>query len=160
MSRKQEDSTRVALNESSLPQPPTMETNPFRNCKLESLWPSVSEILPVEEEGEDGTFKATREPDDEIDEHVLLQYWIDDGDCPPLEQIGSSALSNSNRSPVVSTSVVELARLLERYFRMMAAVPELALDLSECCSTCGTLRALSPLSLCARSPPQTFVGRC
>lgn len=129
VSRKQDDSTRVAPNENSLPKPPTMETNPFRNCKLEALWPSASEILPVEEEGEDGTFKATREPDDEIDEHVLLQYWIDDGECPPLEQIGSSVLSNSNRSPVVSTSVVELARLLERYFRMMAAVPELALDI-------------------------------
>jgi hypothetical protein len=40
-------------------------------------------------------------------------------------------LSNSNRSPVVSSSTVELARVLERYFRLMGAIPQLAVEIFE-----------------------------
>jgi len=100
----------------------TAESNPFRNYKPESLVPPSSTSF------EDGGLGAGRGTD-EIDEHALLQHWIDDNESLPHEQIGSSMLSNSNRSPVVSSATVELARLLERYFRMMGALPQLAPDI-------------------------------
>mmetsp|Transcript_38897 Transcript_38897/g.103817 ORF Transcript_38897/g.103817 Transcript_38897/m.103817 type:complete len:1025 (-) Transcript_38897:132-3206(-) len=102
----------------------TAESNPFRNYQAESLHHPNGVSL---EEGSGGLGRGV-EASDEVDEHALLQHWIDDNDALPQQQIGSSMLSNSNRSPVVSSSTVELAHLLERYFRMMTALPQLALD--------------------------------
>lgn len=91
-----------------------IDSNPFRNYKAIS-----QQFLAEEQDGGDA---------DDIDDHALLQHWIDDSESLPADQIGSALLSNSNLSPVVSTSSVELARLLEKYFRMMGALPELAAD--------------------------------
>lgn len=102
----------------------TAENNPFRNYKPEPMLPCAA---PDDLEGLDT--RANREENDEFDEHALLQHWIDDSEGLLLEQIGSSMLSNSNRSPVVSSSTAELARILERYFRMMGAIPGLALEI-------------------------------
>mmetsp|Transcript_77844 Transcript_77844/g.161729 ORF Transcript_77844/g.161729 Transcript_77844/m.161729 type:complete len:855 (-) Transcript_77844:27-2591(-) len=99
----------------------TAENNPFRNYKAEPL-----------SQSNDGQENSLALGDgDEIEEHALLQQWIDDRDISslPAQQDEASLLSNSNRSPVVSTSVVELAHLLERYFRMMLPLPGLALDI-------------------------------
>lgn len=93
------------------------EGNPFRNYKPEPLTHE-----PAREDN------LVQEQPEELDEHALLRHWINDSESMPHEQIGSSLLSNSNCSPVVSTSTTELARVLERYFRMMAAMPQLALD--------------------------------
>jgi len=108
----------------------TTENNPFRNYKPEPLWPVLgpgSEAPADADEQVSG--KARREISDDIDEHALLRHWIDESDSVTLEKIGSSMLSNSNSSPVVSSSTVEMARILERYFRMMSAMPQLALDI-------------------------------
>jgi len=108
----------------------TTENNPFRNYKPEPLWPVLgpgSEAPADADEQVSG--KARREISDDIDEHALLRHWIDESDSVTLENIGSSMLSNSNSSPVVSSSTVEMARILERYFRMMSAMPQLALDI-------------------------------
>eukprot|EP00929_Paragymnodinium_shiwhaense_P016840 TRINITY_DN12548_c1_g1_i3.p1 TRINITY_DN12548_c1_g1~~TRINITY_DN12548_c1_g1_i3.p1 ORF type:complete len:984 (-),score=213.49 TRINITY_DN12548_c1_g1_i3:98-3049(-) len=99
--------------------PWTAENNPFRNYKADPLLPAASSSV-------DATADKAR---DELDEHALLQHWIEDSEAISLEQIGSSLLSNSNRSPVVSSSTVELSRMLERYVRMMGATPQLALDI-------------------------------
>lgn len=113
----------TALTEgSSLPKLRTAQHNPFRGYKLEPLGSSRPEAAVDEDSrGRDGA--------DDIDEHALLQHWIEDTETPCLQEIGSAMLSNSNRSPVVSSSTAELARLLERYFRMMSAIPQLALDI-------------------------------
>jgi len=107
--------------------PRTSESNPFRNYKPENLTAAVSDGRDdaAEESG-----NALEVSADELDEHALLQHWIDESSSGVSnELIGSSLLSNSNRSPVVSSSTVELARILERYCRMMAAMPLLAKDI-------------------------------
>lgn len=101
----------------------TSEKNPFRNYKADALsHPNGASV----EDG--GAAARAGEVGDDLQEHALLQHWIDGSVSLPAQQIGSSMLSNSNSSPVVSSSTVELAHLLERYFRMMAAMPQLALD--------------------------------
>jgi len=114
-----------ATGEPSLQKLRTAENNPFRNYKPEPLLPASADA------SEDTVGFGKGEAGDEFDEHALLQHWIDDNENVLLKQIGSSMLSNSNRSPVVSSSTVELARVLERYFRMMGAIPQLALDIFE-----------------------------
>eukprot|EP00913_Durusdinium_trenchii_P024754 g23235.t1 len=101
--------------------PRSVENNPFRNYKIEPL------SLPPSQ-GEDffeGS-PANLGQSDDIDDHALLQHWIDDR----LEEPSAGLLSNSNRSPVVSASSFELAKVLERYCRMMGAIPSLALERS------------------------------
>eukprot|EP00931_Biecheleriopsis_adriatica_P004222 TRINITY_DN105924_c0_g1_i1.p1 TRINITY_DN105924_c0_g1~~TRINITY_DN105924_c0_g1_i1.p1 ORF type:complete len:1007 (-),score=237.50 TRINITY_DN105924_c0_g1_i1:22-2613(-) len=120
---------RGASASSEQSKPRTSENNPFRNYKPEPV------VLPADvlgdELGEDASGRGpVGEAGDEIDEHALLQHWIDDSNSG-ISSIGSSMLSNSNRSPVVSSSTVELARILERYCRMMGAIPSLALDIFE-----------------------------
>jgi len=105
----------------------TAENNPFRSYKVEPLLAQSIADMP-DSDGLGGRGGGARQAPDEIDEHALLQHWIDDNEDFSLEQIGSSMLSNSNSSPVVSSSTVELARLLERYIRMMGAIPQLALE--------------------------------
>eukprot|EP00928_Gymnodinium_smaydae_P083308 TRINITY_DN6653_c0_g5_i1.p1 TRINITY_DN6653_c0_g5~~TRINITY_DN6653_c0_g5_i1.p1 ORF type:complete len:1096 (-),score=170.72 TRINITY_DN6653_c0_g5_i1:105-3242(-) len=106
----------------------TAENNPFRNYKAESTLPA-SRCPPPEDEVAEGPGAEERAAIDEVDDHALLQHWINDSEGFSLERIGSTMLSNSNRSPVVSSSTVELARMLERYFRMMGAMPQLASDI-------------------------------
>jgi len=108
--------------------PRTSENNPFRNYKPENFTG-----LGVSDGRDDATEDSSRALEvsaDELDEHALLQHWIDESSSGVSnELIGSSLLSNSNRSPVVSSSTVELARILERYCRLMAAMPLLAKDI-------------------------------
>lgn len=111
----------------------TAESNPFRNWKDGAVGGrGIGAIGSSHEEGAAAGRGAggigTHSEGADDDEHALLQHWINDTETLPHEQIGSSMLSNSNRSPVVSLSTVELAHLLERYFRMMGAIPQLALD--------------------------------
>jgi len=103
----------------------TTENNPFRNYRPEPLLSTAGNDDP------DGLDARPKPDDNDIDDHELLKHWIDDSEGLMMEQIGSSMLSNSNRSPVVSSSTAELARILERYFRMMGAIPGLAKDIFE-----------------------------
>lgn len=120
----QTDASKALSSEPTVQKIRTAENNPFRNYKPEPLLPTGTT-----EELDSFDARVSRDDNDEIDDHALLQHWIDDSEGLMLEQIGSSMLSNSNRSPVVSSSTAELARILERYFRMMGAVPGLALDI-------------------------------
>jgi len=123
----------------SLPKLRTGESNPFRNYKPEPLAPAAPKDDLTGDDEDAELLKAAGDAaclggGDDLDEHALLQHWIDDRECLPLESIGSSMLSNSNRSPVVSSSTVEAARILERYFRMMGALPQLANDIFQSAS--------------------------
>lgn len=107
--------------------PRSADSNPFRNYKAEPLNASQGDHA-------DDFFEASPanlgESPDDMDDHVLLQHWIDDRSLGSKPAAG--LLSNSNRSPVVSASSVELAKVLERYCRMMGAIPSLALDIFQC----------------------------
>ncbi|CAJ1345104.1 unnamed protein product [Effrenium voratum] len=101
--------------------PKERESNPFRNYKPEIPRASEAEL-------EDFFEGSPTMQTDDIDDHALLQHWIEDRNLGESESIGG-LLSNSNSSPVVSASSVELAKLLERYCQMMGAIPSLALDI-------------------------------
>lgn len=117
-------------NPSEPPKPRTAENNPFRGYKPE-LTPAGLSDGQLGDDPEASPLGAEAQGADEIDDHALLQYWVEDGSLS-AEPIGSGLLSNSNRSPVISSSTVELGRILERYCRLMGAIPSLSLDIFQC----------------------------
>eukprot|EP00439_Symbiodinium_sp_Y106_P078718 s212_g17.t1 len=124
-------STPAEVRNASEPQKPrTAENNPFRGYKPE-LTPAAMADGQLGDDPEASPLGAEAQGADEIDDHALLQYWVEDGSLS-AEPIGSGLLSNSNRSPVISSSTVELGRILERYCRLMGAIPSLSLDIFQC----------------------------